>query len=51
MTNKERKHFDEFIYLCYQSTQDEKKRRAKTASVIAERRKSNKNYARTKKRV
>jgi hypothetical protein len=51
MTNEEKTVFNDFIYLCHQSTQDEKERRAKTAKLIAEKRKINKNYARGKKRV
>lgn len=51
MTETDKEKADAFIYLCYKATQEEKARRTKTASIIAERRKSNKNYARTKKRV
>lgn len=49
-TEKEKATYNNFIFLCAKSTEEEKQRRAKTAAAIAERRKINKNYARPKKK-
>jgi hypothetical protein len=46
MTETDKEKANEFIYLCYKSTQEEKARRAKTAERIAEKRKDNPDYAR-----
>ena len=46
MTEKDKEKANEFISLCYKSTQEEKARRAKTAERIAEKRKENPDYAR-----
>lgn len=46
MNEKDKARFNDFIYLCAESTKDEKARNAKSAQIIKERRKENPDYAR-----
>ena len=46
MSNKDKQKIDGFIYLAAEATKKQKEARAKTAQTIAEKRKTNPDYAR-----
>ena len=46
MRDKDRQKIDDFIYLTAEATKKQKEARAKTAQTIAEKRKTNPDYAR-----
>lgn len=46
MNNNEKQKIDDFIYLTFEATKKQNEARAKTAQTIAEKRKTNPDYAR-----